>query len=214
MLTDHSLAVQILNTKDSDDDLDQVVNMAISDAQLLETLRGGLMQKNEVYRYNCYKVLFRISQLRPDVLYPWWDFFVEHMESPNAYHRMAAIPIIAQLTKADPENRFDAVFSQFFSHLEDTSFIVARFIAQNAGVIAKARRRLQRDITQKLLTIEHTPHKHIDLLKSDAIESFTVYFDEAENKDAIIAFVKAEFSGDSPRCRKMAKAFLKQFHIA
>ena len=133
------------------------------------------------------------------------------MESPNAYHRMAAVHVIANLTNADVENRFDGLFSQYFSHLEDKSFIVARYVAQSAGIIAKAKPRLQRRITDTLLTIEHTPHKHVDLLKSDAIESFMVYFNEAEDKDTIIAFIKAEFSGDSPRCRKVAKAFLKQF---
>jgi hypothetical protein len=207
-----SLVEQILHTKD-DADLDQVVQWAMVDSNLLERIKNSLLVKDETYRYNCYKVLFRISRDHAAKLYPDWDFWIEHMESPNAYHRMAAVQLIANLTHADTDNRFETLFSQFFSHLEDSSFIVARYVAQCAGIIAKAKPHLQSQITSQLLTIEHTQHKHVDLLKSDAIESFAMYFDEAEDKDIIIAFVKAEFSGDSPRCCKLAKAFLKQFDI-
>ena len=48
----------------------------------------GLISKNETYRYNCFKVLYNISENKPDMLYPHWDFFTNNLKSKNDYHKI------------------------------------------------------------------------------------------------------------------------------
>jgi hypothetical protein len=46
------------------------------------------------------------------------------------------------------------------------------------------------------------------LVKSDIIEAFDEYFEEAEDKEKIIEFVKRQLGCDSPKTRKAAARFL------
>jgi len=78
----------------------QVIEFAMTDSEALNEVLLGLKSKNEIFRYNCYKVIFQVSKMHSQMLYPKWDYFFDFLESPNAYHRMAAINIISYLTYA------------------------------------------------------------------------------------------------------------------
>jgi len=81
-----------------------------------------LVSKNEIYRYNCFKVLFQVSVSHPAELYPEWDYFLNLLGSSNAYHRMSAIHILSNLTSVDAEKRFDQIFDQYFLLSDDPIF--------------------------------------------------------------------------------------------
>jgi hypothetical protein len=191
-------------------DLAQAVEIALADGEFLGEILKGLSAKKETYRYNCYKVLSRISSESPQALYPEWDYFVEFLESQNSYHRMAAANIIANLVKADTENRFEAVFDQYFGLLDDKSMITAIYTAQNAGNIAAAKGHLRDKITERLLDIDktHFPQDRRDLIKAGAIESFEELFTASPHRDRILAFVREQLGCRSPKTRKLAKGFL------
>jgi len=53
--------------------------------------------------------------------------------------------------------------------------------------------------------------KQIELLKSAVIESFTEFFPNSKNKLEIINFVQEQIKSSSPKTRKIAKDFLKNF---
>ena len=72
---------------------------------------------------------------------------------------------------------------------------------------------METSITTKLLNIDRTHYDpdRKDLIKGYAIEAFSEYFEEAENKKGIIEFVKNQLKAKSPRTRKKAKEFLKKW---
>jgi len=154
--------------------------------------------------------LLLVSERHPEVLYPKWDFFADMLDSDNAYCKFIAVHLIANLTSADNENKFEKIFDKYYNLLND-SVIVAGHIAANSGEIAKAKPSLQIQITNKLLNIDKTKQKHKDLIKAGAIESFSEYFEEADNKEKIIEFVKAQLNCESPKTRKISKQFLKKW---
>ncbi len=43
----------------------------IKKPDLIKQYLEGLLSKNETYRYNCFKVIFIISEEKPDILYPY-----------------------------------------------------------------------------------------------------------------------------------------------
>ena len=54
--------------------LDQVKEIAMADTEILDENIQGLKSKNEIFRYNCYKVIFRVpSKTHSQLLYPKWD---------------------------------------------------------------------------------------------------------------------------------------------
>ena len=193
--------------------LDQVTEIAIADAEILNEILQGLKSKNEFFRYNCHKVIFQISKTHSQLLYSKWDYFFDLLESPNAYHRASAINIISRLTYADTGKKFDRVFDRYFQFLDDKSMIVARYLALSAGIIAKNKPYLAEKIMEKLLEIENTHHEEErkDLIKHDIIQSISVLFDQMAEKEKVISFIEKQLNSSSPKTRKTAKAFLNKF---
>jgi hypothetical protein len=150
------------------------------------------------------------SMENAQLVYPRWDFFFELLDGDNTYWKCSCIPIIANLTRVDKENRFEKMFERYFSQMDGRSFIPAAYVARSSGTIARAKPKLQTKITDKLLRIDESHHdpQRRDLVKSDIIEAFDEYFEEAEDKERIIEFVKKQLDCDSPKTRKAAARFL------
>ncbi|PNX49438.1 MAG: hypothetical protein BV457_01780 [Thermoplasmata archaeon M9B1D] len=178
----------------------------IENPDLIYQYLDGLVSKNETYRYNCFKVLYIISENKPDLLYPHWNFFVNHLRSDNNYHKMSAVLIIANLTSVDTDNRFKVVFDEFFENLKSKKTIVPIYIIINYKPDFEGK------ITDLLLNIENIHlGKQIELVKSAVIESFSEFYENAEKKDEILRFVKNQIDSDSPKTRKSAKEFLIKY---
>ena len=190
--------------------VESVAKEALKDKEVLSELLEGILSKKDTIRYNSFKVLLLISEKHPEVLYPKWDFFVDMIDSDNAYWKLIAVRIIANLTKADTKNKFEKIFNKIYNLFND-SVIVAGHLAANSGKIAQAKPKLQTKITNKLLNIDKTNQKHKDLVKAGAIEAFDEYFEEAKNKKKILEFVKEQLNCKSPKTRKKAKEFLKKW---
>jgi hypothetical protein len=174
--------------------------------ELLEALKS----RDDKKRYSSFEVLLRLSEEQPELLYPEWDFLAGMLDSDNAYWKLIAVRLIANLTRADSENRFEQIFDKYYNLLSD-SVIVAGHITANSGKIARAKPGLQPRITDRLLNIDKTAQKHKDLIKAGAIDSFGEYFAESGDKEKIIGFVKQQLNGESPKTRKKAKEFLKKW---
>ena len=194
-------------------EIEEVAKAALRDKNFLSELIQNLRTKKETVRFNSSKVLSLISETNPEVLYPEWNHFFELLEGDNTYWKCSAIPLIANLTRVDETKKFETIFERYFDLMNDRSFIPAAYVARSAATIAKAKPKLRHKITEKLLRIDETHHdpQRRDLVKSDIIEAFDEYFEEAENKKQIIAFVKQQLNCDSPKTRKTAAKFLKKW---
>ena len=184
--------------------------MALKDEKVLQELLDGVLSKKDAVRYGSFKALNVLSEKHPERLYGKWDFFVDLMHSDNTHHKYIAIYIIANLTKADAENKFEKLFDTYYGLLGDKSVIPAAHVAVNSGKIALAKLGLQAEITNRLLDIDNTVQRHKDLVKASAIEAFEAYFEQSEDKARILEFVKAQLNCESPKTRKKAKEFLKK----
>lgn len=188
------------------------VKKIIENPSLINQYLEGLLSKNETYRYNCFKVLYNVSEKKPELLYPHWNFFINHLRSDNNYHKMSAILIIANLTSVDTENRFESVFDEFFGNLKSKKTIVPIYVVKSSGKIVNFKPGLEGKITSLLLDIENIhPGKQIELVKAGVIEYFSEFYENAEKKDEIIRFVKNQINSDSPKTRKSAKEFLTKW---
>lgn len=170
----------------------------------------SLKSKNDTERYGSFEVLLRISEEKPESLYPHWDFLADMLDSKNAYWKLIAVRLISNLTAVDSENRFEKIFDRYYNLLND-SVIIAGHITADSGKIARAKPKLRTEITNRLLNIDQTAQKHKDLIKAGAIASFSEYFAESREKKKIVDFVKQQLNGESPKTRKIAKEFLEKW---
>jgi hypothetical protein len=192
-------------------DLAPLVLRAARDDELLDLLLAGLTEKNETWRYNCHKVIYRLAQKNPARVYPYWDRVAGLLASDNSYHRAGAAILIPLLLPADKERRFDRVRRRYFALLDDESIVAARYMAQSAAAIAGHRPDLSPAIVRGLLGVEttHHPSSRKELLKSDVIEALGRLFPvlgPAVQKKAL-AFAQAQAASSSPRTRKAARQF-------
>jgi hypothetical protein len=194
--------------------IERVAKKALQDKGLLAELLENLWSKEETVRYNSHKVLCLISQEHPRILYPQWDYFAQFLESDNTYHKLSAIHILANLTKADTKSKFEKMFDRFYRLLDDKSFITAAYLAGASGKIAKAKPKLQTRITNRLLSMDKTHHdpERRDLVNGYVIEAFNEYFEKARNRNKMIVFVKKQLKSKSPRTKKIAKEFIERLN--
>jgi hypothetical protein len=184
--------------------------VTINGEKALSELLEALKSKDDTERYSSFKTLLRLSEEQPELLYPSWDFLAEMLDSDNAYWRLIAVRLIANLAAVDSENRFERIFDKYYDLLND-SVIVAGHITANSGKIARAKPGLQTKITARLLNIDKTSQKHKDLVKAGAIDSFGEFFAESNDKEKIMEFVRQQLTGESPKASKKAKEFLSKW---
>ena len=198
--------------QNKDIDLMIYAEKIFDNSDLISQYLDGLLSKNETYRYNCFKVLNIVSDKKPDLLYPYWDFFENHLRSNNNYHKISAVIIITKLTSVDKEGRFEKIFEEFYNNLKGEKTITPIYVVKSLGKIVNSKPHLEEKITNILLDIEkiHTG-KQIELVKSAVIESFSEYFRNAGNKNKIIDFVRRQLESESPKTRKAAKEFLNRW---
>jgi len=186
----------------------------LQEPDLISEYLDGLLSKKETYRYNCFKVLNIVSEKKPDLLYHHWDFFINHLRSDNHYHKMSAVLIIANLTAIDKDKKFEKLFDEYYNTLKSQKTITPIYTVKSSGKIVNFKPHLEKKITNILLDIESIhPGKQIELVKSAVIESFSEFFENAENKKIIVDFVKNQLNSESPKTRKTAKEFLDKFGV-
>lgn len=193
--------------------VESLARKALKDKEVLAEILEGLTSRTETIRSNSFKIVLSISEKYPKELYPMWNSFADLLSSDNTYHKYAAIYIMANLTKIDAKNKFEKVFNTYYNLLDDKSVIPAAHVAGNSGKIARAKPKLQTKITNRLLNIDKTHHdpERRDLIKGYAIESFNQYFEEARNKKRILEFAGKQLKSKSPRTKKVAQKFLKEW---
>jgi len=187
-------------------------NKLIESPNEISQYLDGLLSKNETYRYNCFKVINIVSEKKPDVIYPHWDFFKNHLKSDNNYHKMSAVTILANLTAVDKEYRFKEIFNEYFGNLKSEKTIVPIYVVKSSGKIASFKPEFKDKIIELLLDIENIySGKQIELLKSAVIESFSELYDKAQKKNKIVSFVKKQLKSESPKTRKAAREFINKW---
>jgi len=200
-----------LNRKEVD--LACLAQQASDNQESLSELVAGLSDRQERVGYHCLKALMLLAEERPDLLYPHWDVFVDLLRSDNTYFKLRGANLIAAVVCVDTDNRFERIFEEYYELLDGKSVIAAAYIAGNSGRIATAHPELQSRITDRLFSIDQTHHPpdRKDLIKGHAVEALGEYFQESDDKVAILEFVRGQLEGKSPRTRKKAKEFLERW---
>lgn len=180
----------------------------------LSGLLEGISLEKAGIKFKSAKILRIISEERPELLYPKWDFFEKLLDSENNIIKWNAMDVIANLTRVDSRNRFDKIFIKFYGMLNEGSLITAAHVVGNSWKIAKAKPGLSRRITNELLKVEKIPlptEECRNILKGHAIISFSEYFDQIKEKGKVISFARRELKNSRSATRSKAEKFMKKF---
>jgi hypothetical protein len=207
--------------------LQKLANKSMTKEELLAKVRqkpdlipevlAGVSSSKPAIRYGCAKVLIDLSEEHPERLYPQMDFFRDLLDNKYRILTWNAIAIIANLTKIDKDNKFDAIFKKYYNLLNDEYMVTVANIAGHSGRIALAKPNLVQKITHELLKVENismTPHLTEECKKVIAektIESFDQFFDRIEDKQKVISFARRLAKSPRKTLRTKAETFLEKW---
>jgi 2'-5' RNA ligase len=125
--------------------------------------------------------------------------------------------IIANLTRVDVEDKFDAIFDKYYSFLNNEYMVTVANVVGNSAMIALAKPHLIQRITAELLKVEDislSPHLTAEckrVIAEEAVKTFDVFFQDVEDKEQVIAFVKRQLDSTRVTLREQAHGFLTRW---
>ncbi len=196
---------------------EELLEKVNQDLSLLPILIEGTHSSKAGIRYGCAKVLMDLSENKPEKLYPHMASFIDLLDSKYRILTWNALAIIANLTKVDADKKFDAIFAQYYSFINDGHMVTVANVVGNSGKIALAKPYLIPKITDELLKVEDlsiTPHITEEckrVITQKAIKAIDPFFEEIKNKERVISFVKKHLNSPRKTLRKTAEDFLKKW---
>lgn len=194
-------------------DKDEIVDRVIGKPELIPEIIEGLNDKTARIKYGCAKILRLLSEKRPELLYPEFDFFVELLDSPNNFLKWDAIHVLGNLASVDTENRFEDVYGRYFAPIPGTVLITAANVIGGAAKIALAKPQMTGRITGEILKVERATYQTEEcrnVALGQAIDSFDSFFNQIEDKAPVIALVERQLQNTRNSTRKKAEKFLKK----
>jgi len=162
-------------------------------------------------------VLMDLSGEHPEKLYPYFDLFIDLLDSKYRILTWNAFTIIANLTRVDADKKFDAIFDKYYSFLDNDYMVTVANVVGNSGKIALAKPYLIPKITEELLKVEDistSPHLTEEckrVIAEKTIKVLDLFFDRIDQKERVISFVKACLDSPRERLRTTAEKFLKKW---
>jgi hypothetical protein len=184
---------------------------------LVPRLIEGISSSNASTRYGCSKVLVELSEAYPSKLYPYMDFFVELLDNKRRILVWNALATISNLTRADENNKFDAIFDKYLGFLNDEYMVTVGNVVSYSGKIAMAKPYLVDKIADALLKLDRislTPHLTEEcrrVIVEKAIRVLDGFFPKIEDKNRVISFVEKQASSPRKTLRATAKDFLRKW---
>jgi hypothetical protein len=203
------------------EDPQKIIKSILAEPALLDELVDTILHDQSSLKYRCEKIVRIISETRPELTYPYFDRFVGLLDCPNSFLRWGSIIIIANLSPADSQNKFDAIFDRYYALIKGKDMVAATNVLGNSWKIALAKPRLASLIAEKMLTVQKANYEHKgkyspecrNVAIGNAIDSFAKFYDKIENKKPIVNFVKRQQKNSRLQVVKKARKFLKQFEI-
>ncbi|MEJ2241309.1 MAG: hypothetical protein P8Y18_04105 [Candidatus Bathyarchaeota archaeon] len=130
-----------------------LLNKVKQDFTLVPLLIKGVCSSKASVRYGCAKVLMDFSEEYPEQIYPYIDSIINLLDSKFRILKWNAFAILANLTKVDIDNKFDAIFEKYYSFLDDDYMVTVANVVGNSSVrlYVKSPRKKLRNISQSFI---------------------------------------------------------------
>ena len=152
----------------------------------------GLNAKKARTKYGCARILRLLSEKKPEILYPRFDFFVGLLDSENTFLKWDAIHILGNLATDDSEGKFEKILDKYLAPIGGPALITAANVIGGAAKIALAKPALTGRITRELLKVgkaQYQTDECRNVALGQTIDSFDHFFHQIEAKGQIFLFL-------------------------
>lgn len=196
---------------------EELTRRASQNFDLLPILLKGVGSSKAAIRYGCGKILMNLSDKYPDRLYPYFEEFRELLHSKYRILTWNAMAIIANLTKVDLEKKFDRIFDEYYSLIDNEYMVTVANLVGNSAKIANAKPYLINKITERLLKVEDivlTPHLTEEckrVIIEQCVKTFDQFFDKIQQKELVKSLVKRQLNSSRKTLKLAAEKFLTKW---
>ncbi|TFH50680.1 MAG: hypothetical protein E4H01_01735 [Lysobacterales bacterium] len=201
--------------------MDELVSDVLAEPHHVEILVETLRHERSALKFGCEKVLRLVSEQKPELIYPYFDFFVALISSENSFLRWGAIRTLANLVSVDAERRFDKVFSKYFSNITGGDMVSAANAIGSSPKIAQARPELADRIVHEILKLEGATYLHKgrvspeckNVVRGAAVGAFEAIYPIAESRPSIARFLREQTENPRTKVRASARKVLGKLNI-
>ena len=197
-------------------DLNLFVDEVIQNKSNLDILFEIVNTEISSIKYACSKIIRLVSELRPDLIYPYFENVTKWLHHKNSFIKWDGILILSNLSEVDHEDKFKAVFEVYFGLIDDPQMITAANVIGNAWKIVLANPELESEITRRLLKVpqitylnkgEPSPECNC-IVCGQVLDCFEKYFEHSKHQAEIINFAKSQLDSSRKSVAKKAEKFL------
>lgn len=199
-------------------DSNELIAETSEDSSVLNLMFDIVSTETSTIKYTCTKIIRRVSEQKPELIYPYFEEIVKWLHNDNSFIKWDGIMTMSNLVAVDSEDKFDAIFQEYFALIKDPHMITAANVIGNAWKIVIARPELESDITKRLLEVQRITYMNKGepspecnrIACGQVIECFEQYFDQSSNQAAMIAFAEEQLASCRKSVAKIASKFLKK----
>ncbi|HPW34723.1 MAG TPA: hypothetical protein PK367_03145 [Candidatus Paceibacterota bacterium] len=168
---------------------------------------------NPKIKYGFAKELVKIGEEKPELLYEYFDYWVELLSSDNNILKWTAIDIIGYLSIVDKDNRIDEIMSDLIKMLHSGVLITCNHATFALGQIYQNKPNLKEVIIKELISIsddkfETNECKNIAIGK--VLEAIKPFVSEIKNNPSVISFIEDATKSERNSTKKKAEQLLKK----
>ena len=202
-------------------DVEAQAKTLIASPDLIPLYFSILEEDKGTVRYAAEKVLRKLSENHPELIYPYFDEYASLLDNENSFIKWGAILTIANLVAMDKQNRFAGIFTKYYVPISGPVMITAGNIIRGSEQIVLVRPELMGKVVHEILKVEDAHYEKDgqpspecrNIACGHAIEFFDAVYERLEDKRAATEFVKRQLSNSRTAVVKKAEKFLKRHGI-
>ncbi len=215
---DKETLIQQLNKKP---DIDEYASRVIGEPGKVPLLFEIIEDGSGSVKFTCEKVIRRISEKQPEVLYPFFERMAKLLGSENSFIRWGFIQSLPNMIRTDTEQKWEKVNGRFLSLLDSDSVVEFGNAAAGLPKVLEVYPQHEDNIVQKLLSIEKHRFLHkgedspecVNVAKGHILDCFDKIYDMSKYKEEMTAFAQGCLENSRSGVVKRAKAFLKKHGV-
>jgi hypothetical protein len=179
-------------------DIQVYVDMVLNDNSLIPTLLDIIETDETSIKFIAEKIIRKISEDKPEILYPYFDRMFKLIYSSNNFIRWGFIITIPNLLSIDKDNKWEMVSDKYLSLLESSSIIDFGNAVSSIYKILDVYPTYESDIVPRLLDIDRHTFLHNEQISKECnnvaighiIDCFDKIYDKSNYKKEIKKFVE------------------------
>ena len=172
----------------------------------LKDIVEGLSSNERRVQSGCAEIASRLSEEKPEILYPHVDVFLENLNARPPVLRWEAVCTLGNLIRVDKEHKIPQEIDKIMNFLADSSIVLQGHSVRALAKIARVRTELASEILDSLVFSEKLfPKGRVGFL----VEAMAAFVGNKELESKVRDFVEIHVASDYNSVSRKARRVLK-----